>query len=102
MPHASIDSERSHVLPLELARPMPVIVRGEGVWVEDADGNRYLDAMSGGSMAATLGDGPRDIIEAAKAQAHDFLLSITSGSRTPPKSDSRPSCSTWPRRDSLA
>jgi adenosylmethionine-8-amino-7-oxononanoate aminotransferase len=46
-----------------------VIVRGEGVWVHDAAGNRYLDAMSGGSMAATLGHGRHDIIAAARAQA---------------------------------
>jgi adenosylmethionine-8-amino-7-oxononanoate aminotransferase len=64
-----IESERSHVLPLELSRPMPVIARGEGVWIEDVDGRRYLDAMSGGSMAATLGHGRRDIVAAARAQA---------------------------------
>jgi adenosylmethionine-8-amino-7-oxononanoate aminotransferase len=66
---APIDSSRTHVLPLELDRPYPVVVRGEGVWVEDAAGRRYLDAMSGGSMAATLGHGRRDIIAAARAQA---------------------------------
>jgi adenosylmethionine-8-amino-7-oxononanoate aminotransferase len=65
----AIESERTRVLPLELGRPMPVIARGSGVWVEDADGRRYLDAMSGGSMAATLGHGRRDLIEAARAQA---------------------------------
>ena len=59
----------TRVLPLELDRRYPVLVRGEGVWVEDADGRRYLDAMSGGSMAATLGHGRTDIIEAARAQA---------------------------------
>jgi adenosylmethionine-8-amino-7-oxononanoate aminotransferase len=64
-----IDSSRTHVLPLELDRRYPVLVRGEGVWVEDAAGRRYLDAMSGGSMAATLGHGRRDIIAAARAQA---------------------------------
>jgi adenosylmethionine-8-amino-7-oxononanoate aminotransferase len=64
-----IDSGRTRVLPLELGRGYPVIVRGDGVWVEDADGRRYLDAMSGGSMAATLGHGRRDIIAAARAQA---------------------------------
>ena len=69
MADAVIESSRTHVLPLELARGYPVIVRGEGVWVEDAAGRRYLDAMSGGSMAATLGHGRRDIIEAASAQA---------------------------------
>jgi len=37
--------------------------------VEDATGRRYLDAMSGGSMAATLGHGRRDLVAAARAQA---------------------------------
>ncbi|MGH2659246.1 MAG: aminotransferase class III-fold pyridoxal phosphate-dependent enzyme, partial [Actinomycetota bacterium] len=64
-----IDSGGTRVLPLELDRRYPVVVRGEGVWVEDAAGRRYLDAMSGGSMAATLGHGRRDIIAAARAQA---------------------------------
>ena len=69
MAQAFIESQRTHVLPLELGRAMPVIARGEGAWVEDAGGRRYLDAMSGGSMAATLGHGRSDLIAAAKAQA---------------------------------
>jgi adenosylmethionine-8-amino-7-oxononanoate aminotransferase len=64
-----VDSNGTRVLPLELDRRYPVLVRGRGVWVEDADGRRYLDAMSGGSMAATLGHGRTDVIEAARAQA---------------------------------
>jgi hypothetical protein len=64
-----IDASRSGVLPLEFARSYPVVARGEGVWVEDDAGRRYLDAMSGGSMAATLGHGRRDIVAAARAQA---------------------------------
>jgi adenosylmethionine-8-amino-7-oxononanoate aminotransferase len=59
----------SRVLPLELDRVYPVAVRGDGVWVEDSAGRRYLDAMSGGSMALTLGHGRRDVIAAARAQA---------------------------------
>ncbi|MGH2628935.1 MAG: aspartate aminotransferase family protein [Actinomycetota bacterium] len=66
---ADIESHRTRVLPLELGRGFPVIARGDGVWVEDLAGRRYLDAMSGGSMAATLGHGRRDIAEAARAQA---------------------------------
>ena len=66
---AVVVSQSTHVLPLEFNRSYPVLVRGEGVWVEDASGKRYLDAMSGGSMAATLGHGRRDIIAAARAQA---------------------------------
>jgi adenosylmethionine-8-amino-7-oxononanoate aminotransferase len=64
-----IASDATRVFPLELDRLYPVVVRGEGVWVEDSAGRRYLDAMSGGSMAATLGHGRRDIIAAARAQA---------------------------------
>jgi adenosylmethionine-8-amino-7-oxononanoate aminotransferase len=66
---ALVGSEATRVLPLELDRRYPVVVRGEGVWVEDSAGRRYLDAMSGGSMAATLGHGRRDVIAAARAQA---------------------------------
>lgn len=71
---ASIESDRTRVLPLELGRAFPVITRGDGVWVEDAAGNRYLDAMSGGSMAATLGHGRRDIPAAARAQAETLAF----------------------------
>src|SRR5438876_2552840 len=74
MAEALIASNRTHVLPLELDHRYPVIVRGEGVWVEDAAGRRYLDAMSGGSMAATLGHGRRDIIAAARAQAEQLAF----------------------------
>ena len=55
-------------MPPELDRRYPVVVRGEGVWIEDAAGKRYLDAMSGGSMAATLGYGRSDLLEAAREQ----------------------------------
>jgi adenosylmethionine-8-amino-7-oxononanoate aminotransferase len=69
MSQAFVDSATSRVLLPELDRRYPVIVRGEGVWLEDSTGRRYLDAMSGGSMAATLGHGRRDILEAARRQA---------------------------------
>ena len=69
MPEAAIASNATRVFPLELDRRYPVVVRGEGSWVEDSTGKRYLDAMSGGSMAATLGHGRHDIIAAAAAQA---------------------------------
>jgi adenosylmethionine-8-amino-7-oxononanoate aminotransferase len=69
MPETSVAASQTRVFPLELDRLYPVVVRGEGVWVEDSAGKRYLDAMSGGSMAATLGHGRRDIIAAARDQA---------------------------------
>jgi adenosylmethionine-8-amino-7-oxononanoate aminotransferase len=69
---ATVDSRVTRTIPPELDRRYPVLVRGEGVWVEDRDGKRYLDAMSGGSMAATLGHGRRDLVEAARRQAYEL------------------------------
>ncbi|HEX6461062.1 MAG TPA: aminotransferase class III-fold pyridoxal phosphate-dependent enzyme [Thermoleophilaceae bacterium] len=62
------------MLPPEFDRAYPVVVKGEGSWLEDSDGRRYLDAMSGGSMAATLGHGRRDIAEAAAEQARKLAF----------------------------
>jgi adenosylmethionine-8-amino-7-oxononanoate aminotransferase len=66
---AVVDSGNTRLFPPELDRRYPMVVRGEGVWLEDAAGKRYLDAMSGGSMAATLGYGRTDLIAAAREQA---------------------------------
>jgi adenosylmethionine-8-amino-7-oxononanoate aminotransferase len=68
------DVSTSRVLAPEFDRRYPVIVRGDGVWVEDAEGRRYLDAMSGGSMALTLGHGRNDLIEAAYEQARKLAF----------------------------
>jgi adenosylmethionine-8-amino-7-oxononanoate aminotransferase len=65
----AVEGRVSKVLAPEFDRRYPVLVRGHGVWLEDSAGRRYLDAMSGGSMAATLGHGRRDIVEAAQRQA---------------------------------
>jgi ornithine--oxo-acid transaminase len=54
--------------------PLPVVIeRGEGVWVWDVDGNRYLDMLSAYSA---LNQGHRHpvIIEAAKEQLDTLTL----------------------------
>jgi adenosylmethionine-8-amino-7-oxononanoate aminotransferase len=67
-----IGSSATRLIPPVFSHRYPVVVRGEGCWVEDASGRRYLDAMSGGSMAATLGHGRRDLIEVARRQAEQL------------------------------
>lgn len=64
-----VRAEDTNVLVRELDRPYPLIVRGRGVWLEDRDGTRYLDAISGGAMVTSLGHGPNPAIAAAAAQA---------------------------------
>lgn len=49
-------------------KPYPVAVRGEGVYLWDAGGKRYLDGASG-ALVANLGHGQRRIAEALARQA---------------------------------
>ncbi|MFT4268073.1 MAG: aspartate aminotransferase family protein [Xenophilus sp.] len=46
----------------------PRVGRGEGVWLWDADGRRYLDATAG-AVVANIGHGNRHVIAAMQAQA---------------------------------
>lgn len=56
-------------------RPLPVVlVKGEGVWVEDADGRRYLDMLSAYSALNQGHRHPR-IVAALKEQADRLTLS---------------------------
>jgi adenosylmethionine-8-amino-7-oxononanoate aminotransferase len=59
------------VFPRELDRPYPLITRAEGVWLYEADGTRYLDAVGGGAMVSSLGAGVPELIDAARAQAKE-------------------------------
>ncbi len=53
-----------------------VITKGEGVWLWDAEGRRYLDAV-GGLWNTTLGLGRRDMAQAIAAQAERLGFSST-------------------------
>ena len=44
-----------------------VIVRGEGIYIYDVDGNRILDGMSG-LWCVNIGYGRRELVDAAAAQ----------------------------------
>jgi adenosylmethionine-8-amino-7-oxononanoate aminotransferase len=58
----------SHVLYRKLRHDYPRIVRGEGCYLYDADGKRYLDG-SGGAFVVNLGHGVGEIAEAIGAQS---------------------------------
>ncbi len=52
-----------------LDRGFPLAVRGEGAWIVDEAGRRYLDAC-GGAMVVGAGHGVAEIAAAVAAQAH--------------------------------
>ncbi|MCF2941434.1 aspartate aminotransferase family protein [Paenibacillus alkaliterrae] len=59
-----------------------VIVSGEGSWITDADGNRYLDGMSG-LWCVNVGHGRAEIAEAAAEQMKKIAYSTLIQSHVP-------------------
>jgi adenosylmethionine-8-amino-7-oxononanoate aminotransferase len=65
---------------------LPVAVRGEGCWIEDVDGRRYLDAC-GGAMAMPLGHCHPRVVEALRAQAGELTFTYRFSFRNGPMLD---------------
>ena len=56
-----------HVLLRNLARDMPVISHGEGIYLFDRSGKRYVDASSG-ALVVSVGHGNREVADGIHAQ----------------------------------
>src|SRR6185436_6889171 len=56
------------ILPRSFKKKYPVAVRGEGVYLWDSDGNRYLD-FAGSAAVNFIGHGQRKVIQAIAKQA---------------------------------
>ncbi len=64
----------------------PLVVRGEGVYLYDADGKQYLDG-SGGAAISCLGHGHRVVIDAIKDQAEKLAFAHTMFFTNQPQED---------------
>ncbi|MBI3440626.1 MAG: aminotransferase class III-fold pyridoxal phosphate-dependent enzyme [Proteobacteria bacterium] len=67
MPHSSGDQEQASGLFYQSGVTLPTVARGEGIYIWDTSGKRYLDACSG-SFAANIGHGNRRVQKAAIEQ----------------------------------
>jgi hypothetical protein len=72
----------SHVFPRDTRIAPPLAVNGEGIYITDDSGKRYIDA-SGGAAVSCLGHGHPKIVEAIKAQAGQLAYAHTSFFSTP-------------------
>ena len=52
---------------------VPIIVRGEGAYIYDAQGKRYLDGLAG-LFVSQLGHGRTELAEAAAKQAKELAF----------------------------
>jgi len=70
-------SESRHVFHRHTRLDLPVAVGGEGIYVFDSSGKRYLDA-SGGAAVSCLGHGNRRVTAAVKRQLDQLAYAHTS------------------------
>lgn len=49
-------------------RQLPVAVRGDGMYIYDKDGNRYIDSYAGGACVSCLGHSQKAVIQAVQDQ----------------------------------
>jgi len=63
-----VKQEKDYVFHRDFTKTYPLITHGEGVYLYDSQGKRYLDASSG-AVAANLGHGVGEIAEAMAHQA---------------------------------
>jgi adenosylmethionine-8-amino-7-oxononanoate aminotransferase len=61
-------TDTGHLFQRSAAQRSPQVVRADGVWIETADGRRYLDG-SAGALVASIGHGVREVVEAQARQA---------------------------------
>ena len=64
----AIEAQNMFAVYAKIRQPM-VIVRGEGAYVWDSAGDRYLDLVSGGRAVAALGHCPPAVVAAIREQA---------------------------------
>ena len=74
----------SHVFGRDTRSQFPVAVRGEGIWLYDAAGKRYLDA-SGGAAVSCLGHDHPAVREAIKRQMDQLAYAHTGYFTNPPQ-----------------
>jgi len=73
---------RTPVFSRSFRRPYPIAGRGEGIFIWDSEGNRYLD-FSGSAAVNFIGHGVREIGDAMAEQAGRLEFAHTSQFTTP-------------------
>ena len=67
----------SHVFHRSPRSGLPIAVKGDGIYIQDAAGKRYMDA-SGGAAVSCLGHSDPDVIRAIKDQVDGIAFAHTS------------------------
>ena len=72
-----MDPDRTCVIQRDLNRAYPTIVRGEGVYLYDDVGNRYIDGSGGSAAVTAIGHGVPEVIQALTDQVSRLAYAPT-------------------------
>lgn len=85
---------RGHALYTHTGTLPPTLVRGEGVYVYDEDGNRYLDAV-GGVGVVNIGHGVKEIVDVIAEQAGTLAFSYAAHFDSKPRQELASLLNVW-------
>jgi adenosylmethionine-8-amino-7-oxononanoate aminotransferase len=72
-----IDQERTRVIHRDMHADLPIVERGEGIYLFDEDGNRYIDGSGGSSAVTAIGHGVPEVVDAITEQLSKIACSPT-------------------------
>jgi adenosylmethionine-8-amino-7-oxononanoate aminotransferase len=72
-----MDPDLTNVIYRDLHKQYPTVVRGEGIYLFDADGKRYIDGSGGSAAVTSIGHGVEEVVEAMTKQARTLAYGPT-------------------------
>ena len=62
----------THAILRHLTQKNPRMVRGEGIYLYDSEGRRYIDGASGSALVCNIGHGVREVAAVMTPQAGEL------------------------------
>ena len=72
-----MDALETRVIHRDLSRNYPTLTRGEGIYLYDSEGNRYIDGSGGSAAVTAIGHAVPEVLEAMLAQASQLAYAPT-------------------------
>ena len=82
-----VSPDSTDVIHRDLNRTYPVIDRGEGIYLYDSTGKRYIDGSGGSAAVTAIGHGVKEVVEAMTSQAARLAFGPTHAFTSQPIED---------------
>lgn len=72
-----MEKEEIYTIPRYVTSKCPTMVKGEGIYLFDSEGNRYIDGSSGSSLVCNIGHGIEEVARVMTPQAQELAYNPT-------------------------